>query len=141
MQCDQERLQMYLDGELDIEARKAVEAHLGQCSACRREMSRLQLLWLELGQIEEVDLPAEMPYIRWQIINQAIHDKRAGTASETSYWEAQKLAWQPAFLGASYLPGISLITTVSRATVRQIPRLMEGTAALAQRLVFRSRDK
>lgn len=141
MQCDQERLQIYLDGELDVEARKAVEAHLGQCRLCRREISRLKLLWLELGPTGEADPPPELPYLRQQIISQALHERRAGTASPASYWEAQKLVWQPALLGASYIPGISLITTASRATVRQIPRLMEGTAALTRRLIFPSRDK
>ena len=29
MQCNQESLQIYLDGEMDTLARKAVEAHLG----------------------------------------------------------------------------------------------------------------
>ena len=141
MQCNQESLQMYLDGELDAQARKTMEVHLSQCRSCRQEIARLQLLWLELGQIDEVDLPAELPFLRQQIIHQAMLGRRDSTASEARYWDAQKLAWQPAILGASYFPGVTLIATMSRATGRQIPRLMSGTVALARRLVFTTLNK
>jgi anti-sigma factor RsiW len=142
MPCDHDRLQMYLDGELDDQSRKVTESHLGQCRSCRQEMARLQLLWLELEQVEEADLPAELPYLRQQIIHQALRNRAAeAKSSEPTYWETQKLAWQPAILGASYIPGVGLLANVTRATGRQIPRLMSGTAALARRLVFSSRDK
>jgi anti-sigma factor RsiW len=132
---------MYLDGEMDTEARKTVEVHLGQCRLCRQEIARLQLLWLELGQTNEVDLPIELPYLRQQIIHQAIRSKQDKLSSEVGYWGAQKLAWQPAILGASYFPGISLLANMSRATSRQVPRLMSGTIALARRLVFPSQNQ
>ncbi len=141
MQCNQESLQIYLDGEMDTQARKAVEAHLGQCRSCRQEIARLQLLWLELGQINEVDLPIELPYLRQQIIHQAVRSKQDKQSSQVGYWGAQKLAWQPAILGASYFPGLGLISDVSRATGRQIPKLMSGTIALARKLVFPPQDK
>ncbi|PKM78117.1 MAG: hypothetical protein CVU90_03595 [Firmicutes bacterium HGW-Firmicutes-15] len=141
MQCNQESLQMYLDGEMDAEARKTVELHLGQCRSCRQEIARLQLLWLELGQTNEVELPAELPYLRQQIIHQAMRSRQDNKSSEASYWDTQKLAWQPAILGASYFPGVALLSTVSRATGRQIPRLMSGTIALARRFVFPPQDK
>lgn len=141
MQCNRESLQMYLDGEFDEEARKTIEVHLGQCRSCRQEIARLQLLWLELGQIDEMELPAELPYLRQQIIHQAMRSRQDSQSSEGSYWDAQKLAWQPAIQGASYFPGLGLLATVSRATGRQIPRFMSGTVALARRFVFSNRDQ
>ena len=136
MQCNQESLQMYLDGEMDAQARKTMKVHLGQCRSCRQEIARLQLLWLELGQTDEIDLPAELPYLRQQIIHQAVRSRQDNQSSETGYWDAQKLAWKPAILGASYLPGLGLLSNVSRATGRQIPKLVSGTITLAGRFVF-----
>ena len=141
MQCNQESLQKYLDGEMDTPARKSFEGHLGQCRSCRQEMARLQLLWLELGQTNEVELPFELPYLRQQIIHQAMRSRQDEQSSQAGYWDAQKLAWQPAILGASYFPGVGLISDVSRATSRQIPKLMSGTVALVSRLIFPPRDK
>ena len=136
MQCNQESLQMYLDGEMDAQAREKMKVHLGQCRSCRQEIARLQLLWLELGQTDEIDLPAELPYLRQQIIHQAVRSRQDNQSSETGYWDAQKLAWKPAILGASYLPGLGLLSNVSRATGRQIPKLVSGTITLAGRFVF-----
>jgi len=131
---------MYLDGEMDSNDRKSVEVHLGQCRLCRQEMARLQLLWLELGQTIATELPVELPYLRQQIIHQAVRSRRDNHSSQVGYWDAQKLAWQPAIQGASYLPGVGLLSTVSRVTGRQIPKLMAGTIALARRIVFPPRD-
>ncbi len=143
MQCNQESLQMYLDEEMDVQDRKTMEVHLGQCRSCRQEMARLQLLWLKLAPINEMELPAEMPYLRQQVIHQAMRSRqdKDNNNSETSYWDIQKLAWQPAILGASYLPGLGLLATVSRVTGRQIPRLMSGTIALARRFVLPPRNQ
>lgn len=132
---------MYLDGEMEPEGRKTVETHLGQCRSCRQEIARLQLLWLELGQTDQMELPAELPYLRQQIIHQAMRSRQDKQSSELGYWDAQKLAWQPAIMGASYLPGVGLLSTVSRVTGRQIPKLMSGTIALARRLAFPTRDQ
>ena len=141
MLCNQENLQMYLDGELDDQTRRTVEVHLGQCCSCRQEIARLQLLWLELGQTDEMELPLELPYLRQQIIHQAMRSRQDSKSTAVGYWEVQKLAWQPAILGASYFPGLGLLSTVSRATSRQIPRLVSGTIGLAQRFVLASRDQ
>ncbi|HWP95433.1 MAG TPA: zf-HC2 domain-containing protein [Syntrophomonadaceae bacterium] len=141
MNCNLESLQEYLDGEMDAPARRDLEMHLGQCRPCRREMSRMQLLWFELGQSREGNLPAELPYLRQQVINQALHSQREIRNSESNYWDVQKLAWQPAILGVSCVPGVGFISSVTRATGRQLPRLMSGTAALARRLVFPPQDK
>lgn len=141
MECNQENLQIYLDGEMDAQSRKTMEVHLGRCRSCRQEIARLQLLWLELAPTDEIDLPAELPYLRQQIINQAMRSRQETQNSELGYWDAQKLTWQLAIRGASYVPGVGLLSTVSRATGRQIPKLMTGTMALARRFVFPSRDK
>lgn len=140
MQCNHVSLQMYLDGELDGQDRKSIELHIGQCRMCRQEMARLQLLWLELGQTNETEIPVELPYLRQQIIHQAMHSRQDNKSPQLGYWDTQKLAWQPAIMGASYFPGVGLVATVSRFTGRQIPKLMSGTIALARRFVLPPRE-
>ncbi|WP_276623780.1 anti-sigma factor family protein [Syntrophomonas wolfei] len=136
MQCNQENLQMYLDGEMDALTRKEMEEHLARCPSCRREMGRLQLLWLELGQNDEEKVPAELSYLRSQAVHQFLYGQPDDSNTALSYWEAQKLAWRPALLGASYFPGISLIS----AAGHQVPKLMSGAASVARRLLFPPRD-
>ena len=139
MECSQESLQIYLDGEMDAPARKRMEEHLSRCRSCRQEMARLQLLWLQLGQPGAVDLPLELPYIRQQIIHQSISSTKQ--ARGYNYWDTQKLAWEPALLGASYLPGIGLFSELSQSTLHQIPRLISGTITFARRLISPRGDK
>lgn len=141
MQCNAENLQMYLDGELEPQARKSLKAHLGQCRECRREMARLQLLWLELEQTEEAELPPEFPLLRRQIIHQAFSTGLESANSDAGYWRAQKLAWKPAIIGASYFPGISLLAVAGRAANNQLPRLKSGAFAMARKFIFPARGK
>lgn len=42
MNCDEEALTEYLDGELSAERRAAVEAHLGSCAGCSRTLDSLK---------------------------------------------------------------------------------------------------
>lgn len=139
MECNQEDLQLYLDGEMNASERKQLEGHLGECPGCRREIARLQLLWLQLGQHPEVSLPPEMPSIRRQIIHQTVI---SGTkARDYSYWSAQKLAWEPALLGVSYFPGTVLLSSLAQSTAQQIPRALSGTVNLARHLVSAYRGR
>ena len=126
---------MYLDKELDDQTRRSVEEHLGKCRSCRQEMARLQLLWLELGPADEAEIPAAWPYLRQQIVSQAMRSRSNNQNSLEGYWEAQKLAWEPAMVGASYFPGAVLLSSVRNATSRQIPKLKSGTVALVRRLI------
>jgi predicted anti-sigma-YlaC factor YlaD len=141
VQCNAENLQMYLDGELEFQARKSLETHLGQCRKCRQEMARLQLLWRELEQTEEKELPLELSFLGQQIIHQALSTRQKNMYSKAGYWEAQKLAWKPAIIGAGYLPGVTLLSAAGRAASNQLPRLKSGVFAMARKLIFPAQDK
>ena len=68
MECNHEMLQLFLDRELEPEQAKELKKHLARCRECRQELSRLKLMWLELEQEEELDLPPELPFLRQQAI-------------------------------------------------------------------------
>jgi len=59
MKCHpvQERLSEYLDGELGAEQARAVEAHVGSCRACARELAGLRAVVQELHRLP----PAQSP--------------------------------------------------------------------------------
>lgn len=130
MNCDTDKLQMYLDGEMNKEEKADLERHLGSCPNCRREFGQLKLLWLELGEEEEAALPAELPFLRQQLIYRVLHQDPDSKESPLGYWESQKLAWQPFLWGARQIPGLSLIP----AAGRQLPKLLWETASLARNM-------
>jgi anti-sigma factor RsiW len=57
-------LNLYLDGELDVAARAAAEAHLFSCRECQRELGALQSLFAELDALPpeamSIDLTARV---------------------------------------------------------------------------------
>lgn len=128
MNCATDKLQMYLDGELNQAEKADLERHLGSCSHCRREIGQLKLLWLELGEETEISLPPELPFLRQQLIYRVLHRSPGSDDSGISYWESQKRVWQPFLWGARQIPGLSLIP----AAGRQLPKLLRGTASLAR---------
>lgn len=59
MKCHQvqERLSEYLDGELDAEQARAVQAHLPGCAACARELAGLRAVVQELHSLPPAQVP------------------------------------------------------------------------------------
>ena len=148
MKCSKETLQAFLDGELQQSEIEAVRRHLGCCSACRQELSRLRLLWLELQQDEKIEIPPELPFIRQQAIARAkaiIQETKDTEDVEQrpgiSLWEAQKLAWQPALAGVSRIPGPRQLGRLAKATGRELPAVFRGVSAVVGRIVGKWRDQ
>lgn len=54
------KLHALLAGELDPEARAAVERHLSFCPGCRFEWHEQELVWRCLSQCEDADPPEEL---------------------------------------------------------------------------------
>jgi anti-sigma factor RsiW len=52
-----ENLSAYLDGELQGEARRAVEEHLAKCAACHKELEELEATWRLLDDLEAPIVP------------------------------------------------------------------------------------
>lgn len=117
MNCNLESLQEFMDDELDDFARREMQRHLNSCRSCRQELARLKLLWLELAEPETVSLPAELPYLRQQVITSTIRG-RTGEQKGSSIWDTFEMTWQPFLLGASFMPGAGMIPRLAR-TVNQ----------------------
>ncbi|KJS66444.1 MAG: hypothetical protein JL50_11900 [Peptococcaceae bacterium BICA1-7] len=140
MKCSVEALQSFLDGELNPLELNQIRQHLGGCQACRQEMSRLRLLWLELEQYEEMEVPPELPYIRQQAVARAVAARRQKEGG-LSLWDAQKLAWQPALAGIAQIPGPSQLGILARTTIRSLPAVIRGVSSVAGLINGKRRDK
>ncbi len=61
MDCSaiQELLSEYIDGVLDVKAKKAVEKHVSTCESCNQELASLSAVVEELGSLDQVKAPAD----------------------------------------------------------------------------------
>ena len=72
------------------------------------DLTRLRLLWLELGQDEKIEVPEILPFIRQQAVTRARAARQEIEGiSGVGLWEAQKLAWQP-FLAVTAAVGFGM---------------------------------
>ncbi|OPX91243.1 MAG: hypothetical protein A4E52_00545 [Pelotomaculum sp. PtaB.Bin013] len=140
--CSSEILQAFLDGELELAETEAVRNHLACCPACRRELSRLRLLWLELEQEDEVEVPAGLPFIRQQAVTKARAARQdMQRTSSVSLWAAQKLAWQPLLAGVSQIPGTRQLGQLARTAGRGLPGVIKGVSSIASKIISKRRDQ
>lgn len=117
--CDVEMLQMFLDKELDNTDTAGMKEHLASCKSCRQELSRLKLLWMDLGEFDDIKPSLALPYLRQQVIT-STHELRQ--ASENAgWWETQKIAWRPLSYAAAFLPGAGTMEESARSISRSLP--------------------
>ncbi|MHB8987092.1 MAG: anti-sigma factor family protein [Eubacteriales bacterium] len=142
MNCSTEALQAFLDGELEPAKTETVRRHLGCCPACRQELSRLRLLWLELEQAGEIEIPVALPFIRQQAITKA---REAGQETEgtsgAGFWDAQKMAWQPALAGLNQIPGPRQLGSLARITGRGLPAVIRGVSSMVGKITGKRRER
>lgn len=74
-----EQLGLYVDGEIQAEARAAVEAHLDRCPACAKELQSLRAVAAALAPRESAVVPESL----WTAIEERL-DQTATAASEPS---------------------------------------------------------
>ncbi|MDI3328693.1 MAG: anti-sigma factor [Alicyclobacillaceae bacterium] len=120
MTCDPFQLQAYLDGELAPAEEEKLRRHLAKCVSCRRELSALRLLWLELDRNEEVEAAPELPYLRHRVIA-AVRERRPAkqkqpvSRNSALLWlNAQTVAWRPLLAGFQYIPLFHLMSRPAR---------------------------
>lgn len=139
--CNIDLIQGFLDGELDAAAEKELMAHLAGCTACRQEFSRLKLLWLELECLEEIEAPDVLPYLRRQTITTAMRQKQKSDEKKLSFWESQKLAFNPLKYTMAYLPGAGQLRGAAETAVRELPELLANSLSGAGRLWKKNRGR
>lgn len=129
--CDDyaEELVAYLDGEhLDAE-RMRVEAHVGTCLACRRELERLRRVRTLLGELRPVEPSAGFEAAMWRRLEET--GPRRSVGRRVLLWGAPALAAAAVVALASY----SLLTRVGERGVSGSPaEVAVGTREEAPRV-------
>ena len=87
-------LQAFVSGELSVEKRDAVEAHLVTCDQCRREEAEVRGLWNLLGEAE-VDPPVDRSI--WDTVRSRTLEKKEGSRD----WLFGREPWTRAGLAAA----------------------------------------
>lgn len=111
MPCDEmrDRLSPYLEGELGESERKALEAHLGECTDCAALLTVLREGVASLRAMPEADPPAHLA----RRIQEAVAQKAAERSRPRTAWG---WTWMPAFAAAaSFLVMIGLIAYLDRS--------------------------
>lgn len=75
-QFDDMLLYDYLDQTLDTEELLTVERHLSACPSCRKKLSEMKLLYYELDNLEDIQVPDEVDQIRSLIVESAFSDEK-----------------------------------------------------------------
>ncbi len=139
MDCNHDMLQAYLDRELEPQLIEKLTSHLTECRECRRELSQLKLMWLELAQEEEIDLPPELPFLRQQAIS-AGRVLSQMPDEEFSYWRTQKQAWEPFALAVSRIPGTQTVGNAAKMIGQSVPMALGALGRKGLKAVFRGRS-
>jgi anti-sigma factor RsiW len=132
--CNIELIQGFLDGELEAGAEKELMAHLAGCTACRRELSRLKLLWLELAYPYEAEVPASLLYLRRQAVTAAMRQVKRSVEKELGFWESQRLALSSWKYALAFLPGTGQLKGAAVTAARGLPNLLANSLSVAARL-------
>lgn len=74
---DEMLLYEYLDDLLDAEEKITVNNHLSTCSACRKKIAEIKLLFYELDNLEEVVIPDELAEIRADVVENSFVEKKS----------------------------------------------------------------
>jgi len=135
-----EDLAAYISGDLDAEARRRVEAHIGSCRACAREHGALRALWTDLGEAVD-DVPGERLQksfrdmlrgyeqgVRQAAEELAGRERRGGIRRFTGGRPALQLALAASLAAVAFLGGYTLAGGGS--SIRDVAALREEVHAL-----------
>ncbi len=86
MECSwvQEHLSEYLEGELPLQEREQIEAHLQSCPSCAAERDELAALLNALGELPSAELPAGFHAALMERLHREANKKREGIEPEAT---------------------------------------------------------
>ena len=95
-----ERVELYLDGELDAEDLTRIRGHLERCPACAAQIQLAREIQAELRALPELDTPAP---VLARILDQTVRGRRS--AVDSRWW----MSWPRPLWGALAAAGLALV--------------------------------
>ena len=127
--CDAftEELVAYLDGEQPAEERARIEAHVGSCLTCRRELDRLKRVRAFMGELRPIEPSPDFAAAMWRRLE-------ATPSRAPRRWRA--IVWSVAPLAAAAVVALawysSLERGVSQSPVASAPLVAPAPAEVAK---------
>ncbi|MBE6030374.1 MAG: hypothetical protein E7225_02085 [Clostridiales bacterium] len=132
MNCKQvrENLSLYIDNLIDEEEAIALEAHLKECSACRKEYEELLHITEILADIPEVELPREFD-ARLHAALVSVNEEREREVIPISR-KKKSFAKRMSSVAAIFVVGIFAITMYNNSDQLMLDTAMESDAGSLQ---------
>lgn len=111
----QDRLNDFLDSELDPRERRALESHLEECESCQRTLQDLREIVRAARELPDVEPPPTV----WDALAPKLHERRtAGGASRAPLVSA---SWQRSFYPALAVAAVLVLALALWVVLRPAP--------------------
>lgn len=132
MNCEfiQGLLQDYLENTIDVFEKIVVEEHLKVCRECKRELTELKLLFWELDEISQIDLPHEAIAVKEKVLtdlaNTELLDNKKKLLGLKHFIAVQNKVIDNSTLFLRFLPGARFAIEKSTSSTKKASSLLEG---------------
>ncbi len=137
MSCSRDRIKDYFFGELSDEERKAAEAHISECLACREELERTRLTHAALRSVPDEEPPHRTAFVSDKVFEPNWWQRLWSSGARLGFASAGLLAaaivfhavWQPAPAPATPIDEKVIEARVSAELERRLkPAVMAAVA-------------
>jgi anti-sigma factor RsiW len=134
MSCDDELLQMYVDGDMGPVERAIIDHHLKDCPSCRQRVLEYKGLLWDLEHPAPEETPPELAALSDRLMA-AWEEARSAPEPAPASWQEASLIWTQA------VPGVQTALGAAGRVGRSLPKAgLTGLGYLARR-VLRGGDR
>lgn len=123
MQCkfDSDLLHEYLDDTIEPLEKLVLEEHLKGCRSCRRQLTELKLLFWELEDADQIEVPSEVHLIHHRVAAALKEDLSTGNFSAKDLFSLQKNILDASCSFVGFVPGVQAIANQLEKNIKQKP--------------------
>lgn len=115
-------IQMYIEGTIDPLEKIFVEEHLKVCKKCRKELTRLKLLYFELENLDEPsEVPDELEQVRNMVLDNVFDTGSRYGMKKFIYQQKKSMSLASGFV--NYIPGSNAVKKGIKATGSMIGKV------------------
>ncbi len=129
MQCkfDADLLQEYIDATINPLEKLVLEEHLKDCRTCRKNLTELKLLFWELEDADQIDVPLEASHIHQRVASILDKDLETSRFVAKDFLNLQKKILDTSCKFTQFIPGFKSVTTQLEKSTKKAPSLLYKT--------------